>query len=201
MPFSEEDKVLIKHYYVDKGYGAKKILKAFPNKKWNLNSVRHLLQKIKATGDTARRKGSGRPRSARTEENGVAVLSRVISDPHNPHGHLTPRQISNEIGISESSVRRIVKEDLQLKAFKRIHGQKLVNTDKEKRVKRSRKMLRRLTVEKLKRTFFTDEKVFTVDPPLKMTGFTAVRTLLSRISAKIVCFLREAIINAVLWCH
>ena len=34
MPFSEEDKIIIKHYRIDKNYGVKRLLSEFPNKGW-----------------------------------------------------------------------------------------------------------------------------------------------------------------------
>ena len=69
MPFSNEDKILIKHYRLDKGYGAKRLLIEFPDKGWTLGGVRTLLEKIDQTGSVDRQEGSGRPRTARTEEN------------------------------------------------------------------------------------------------------------------------------------
>jgi len=40
MDFSEEDKVLIKVLRQEKGYGAKKFIKEFPNKNWSLSSLK-----------------------------------------------------------------------------------------------------------------------------------------------------------------
>ena len=69
MPFSNEDKILIKHYRLDKGYGAKRLLIEFPDKGWTLGGVRTLLEKIDQTGSVDRQEGSSRARTARTEEN------------------------------------------------------------------------------------------------------------------------------------
>ena len=46
-----------------------------------------------------------------------------------------------------------------------MHGQKLSSADTERRVQCARRMLRRITVNKVGRIFFTDEKIFRVDPP------------------------------------
>ena len=46
MPFNTEDKVIIKHYRLEKHYGVKRLLKEFPNKGWTKGGVRHLLRKI-----------------------------------------------------------------------------------------------------------------------------------------------------------
>ena len=34
MPFTEEDKIIIKHYRMDKGYGARRLLTEFPDRGW-----------------------------------------------------------------------------------------------------------------------------------------------------------------------
>lgn len=74
--------------------------------------------------------------------------------------------MAREIGISEASVRRIAKSDLNLSSFKRTPVQVINDATKLKRLIRSRSLLRRLTVEKTKRVFFTDEKIFYINPPV-----------------------------------
>ena len=64
------------------------------------------------------------------------------------------------------SVWRIAKKDLHLNSFKRIQGQVLNDAAREKRLTRSKQLLRRCTVPLTKRIFFTDEKVFYLDPPV-----------------------------------
>jgi len=68
MVFSDEDKNLIKSLYL-KGYTAKRLTDEFPEKSWTKRSVNRLLKKLRVTSTVDRRPGSGRPRSARTEEN------------------------------------------------------------------------------------------------------------------------------------
>jgi len=60
----------------------------------------------------------------------------------------------------------IAKTDLRLSCFKRIPGQVLSEQIKQKRLVRCKKLLRRCTVHKAKLMFFTDEKVFYLDPPV-----------------------------------
>ena len=74
--------------------------------------------------------------------------------------HSTPTLISKSLDVSVSSVRRIVREDLKLKPFKKIKAQKLTLSDVQKRVDHCKKLLRNITKEKLNITFFTAEKVF-----------------------------------------
>ena len=68
MPFSNEDKVIIKHYRLEKGYGKKRLLKQLSDRQWSESSLRKLLKKIDTTGSIERSTGSGRPRGAQTEE-------------------------------------------------------------------------------------------------------------------------------------
>lgn len=165
MPFSEEDKVVIKHYRMEKGYGARRLLSEFPDKGWTLGGLKTFLEKIDATGSVERREGSGRPRTVRTEENAEFVLARTVSKEGQPGTHSTPPQIAKEMGVSVSSVRQIIREDLNLQPYRRMHGQKLGVPDHQRRVNCARKILRRFTVPQVGRIFFTDEKIFRVDPP------------------------------------
>ena len=47
--------------------------------------------------------------------------------------------------------------------YHRVKGQKLTNGDHEKRIIRTKRMLRNFTHEKLSKTFFSDESIFTVE--------------------------------------
>jgi len=58
--FSEEDRILIKNLYELNGYGAKRLIKEFPTKGLKLRGLNKLLRKLKDTGTTDRRPGSGR---------------------------------------------------------------------------------------------------------------------------------------------
>ena len=65
MPFSKEDKIIMKHR-LDKGYGRKKLLNEFSGKDWSAGGLDKLLHKIDETQSVERKTGSGRPRTART---------------------------------------------------------------------------------------------------------------------------------------
>lgn len=122
MPFSVEDKHLIKVLREEKHYGANKFLKEFPNKGWSRGGLNHLLEKIDKMGSVERATGSGRPRSMRTEENIETVNELVQSQEDRPQSHRTVRQIAREIKISRSSVHNIIKKDLKLKCLKKSEG-------------------------------------------------------------------------------
>jgi len=58
-----------------------------------------------------------------------------------------------------------VKHDFQLKALRRREVHLLSDADKLKRLTASKRLLRRLTKAKLTPTWFSDEKVFSVQTP------------------------------------
>ena len=49
MPFTEEDKIIIKHYRSEKGYGRTKLLEEFPSRGWTLGYLGKLLKKFNET--------------------------------------------------------------------------------------------------------------------------------------------------------
>ena len=83
-----------------------------------------LLKKLRDTGTVHRRPGSGRPRSARTEENVETVNELVLSQDDKPQTHRTVREISRETGIHRSSVTRIICST----CLKRCRAQQLTDT-------------------------------------------------------------------------
>ena len=74
MSFSSEDKVIIKHYRLDNGYGIKNLLTEFQNCGWTVSGLRNLTKKIDQTGSIDRKSGNGGPRSAEEE-----ILSQEIN--------------------------------------------------------------------------------------------------------------------------
>jgi len=73
MVLSDEDKILIKSL---KGYTANRLADKFPEKSWTKRGVNKLFKMLRDTGTVNRRPGSGRPRSARTEENAKLLLQK-----------------------------------------------------------------------------------------------------------------------------
>jgi len=76
MILSDEDKILIKKTLYLKGYTAKRLTDEFPEKGWTTPGVSKLFKKWRDTGTVNRRPGSGRPRSARTEEKAKLLLQK-----------------------------------------------------------------------------------------------------------------------------
>ena len=159
--FTEEDKIIIKYLRTKYGHGRIRILEDHREKtEWTLGGIGHLLEKIDVTNSVQRKGGSGRPKDIRTPDNIETVEKLVLSQEDAPQTHSTPAQIVQQTGISESSVRRIIDEDLQLMPLKKITAQALNDLDVEKRLTRCKRLLRIFTHARVERTFFSDEKIF-----------------------------------------
>ena len=165
---TEEDKVLIEALRNEKGFGAKWIIREFQARQWRLGTVNKFLQKLAATGSRARRAGSGRPRTARTIDNVKAVEDLALSEEDQPGTSLSDRELAKAVGISRSSVRRIVREDLQLKVFKRVAATELNAATQAKRLSRAKDLLRRFKSQDVKKICFSDEKIFSVSAPVSL---------------------------------
>ena len=164
--FPYDDKMRIQTL-CEMGWGYKKIHASYPEKNWKLNSVKTICRRFKFTGSAVdRQPGSGRPKSARTLRNVAHVADLICSQADQPGTSKSTREIAKEIGIFKSSVINIAKKDLALHCYKRTPAQVLSADTKRKRLDRSKLLLRRLTVAKSKRVFYTDEKVFYIDPPI-----------------------------------
>jgi hypothetical protein len=171
MPYTYDDKVIIRHYRQIYGWGSQRILTQLGNDKlWTRPGIQEIINKIDTLdGEIGRLPGSGRPKSARTEENIAAVEEEIFSqeDPEtgDKRKHMAIPKIATKLGIGEESVRRIIQRDLNLNMYHRYKCQKLGDNDYEKRLVRGKRLLRTFTREKLSKTFFSDEKIFRVEGP------------------------------------
>ena len=165
-PLTEEDRILIRILRAEKGYNAYQIMIEFPFRKCNkyMYALHRLIKQIDATG-TSNSRNCGRKRSARTAANIAQVQELICSQDSNPGTSKSPREIERATGISRSTVRRIAKHDLNLKVYRRREVQKLSDADSIKRLAACRRLKKRMTDEKIDRTWFTDEKIFTVQTP------------------------------------
>ena len=167
MPFSAEDKHGIKLLPQTKQYGAKHLISMFPEKQWSLGGLKKLIRKIDDTGTVDRRSapGSGRPRTARVADKIDEVDDLVLSQDNAPNTHRSQRQIARQIGISQTSVHRIIKSNLHLKWLKKRRAHELTEANKIARRDCCRKLLKRYPASVVNFCWFTDEKIFTVAAP------------------------------------
>ena len=162
MSFTEEDKVSIKHYRLNKKYGRKKSLKEFPEKNWSETGLRKLLNKIDNREDPKRKQGSGRPRTSRSDANIDTVENLILSQESD---HPSLRETEMETGTPRASAHQTAKFDLGLTAFKLTNVQWLTREDEKKQIERGRSLLRYTTLANLEKNFFTDEKMSNLQAP------------------------------------
>jgi len=147
MPFTEEDRHLIKVLREEKQYSARQFLSEFPNKNWSRHGLDHLLAKIDGFGTIKRRPVTSiTNRTVRTNDNIDEVADLVQSQEDRPQTHHSIRQIARETSVSCSSVHRIIKTDLKLKCLKKEHAQQLTESVRFNRLQRSCELLKRYPV-------------------------------------------------------
>ena len=85
--FNDSDRTLIKLLRLEKGYSSRKFSNEFPGKKWSRSGLDRSLAKIDATGSADRKKGSGKSRSSRTQQNVAIVNEMAMSQEDAPGTH------------------------------------------------------------------------------------------------------------------
>ena len=86
---SEEDHILIQNLYYFKSFGVKRLISEFAAKGWKKTTVNTFLKRLKETGSTTRKSGSGRSRAVRTVAIICAVKDLVLSQEDAPQTHRT----------------------------------------------------------------------------------------------------------------
>jgi len=76
MPFSIDDKHLIKVPREENQYTVREFLREFPNKKWSCGGLNHLLEKMDKYGSVERLASSGRPWSTHYTESNKPVCAQ-----------------------------------------------------------------------------------------------------------------------------
>lgn len=138
----------------------------------SINNVQRLMDKFRAkrTLQMAHKGFSGRPRTARTEEKMLDVLTEMDSK------RTSVRQVSMDLGISKSSVQRIASSDLHLHPYRTEVQHGLLDTDFVQRTELCRHML--LELEPQNPTIlFVDEATFRTDGTVNLWNdrFWAIR--------------------------
>jgi hypothetical protein len=165
MGLTQEDRILIKALRLEKGYGAKKMMKEFPARKWSRSALNRLIATIDSTGSAERKQ---RICTSRSRDNIAAVEELVLSQEDQPSTHRSTRQIARETGIAGTSVWRIIHKDLRLTCFKKKRAQELTEANKITRLVRAKQLLKKYPEQAVGFIWFTDEKLFTVAAPVNM---------------------------------
>lgn len=122
-------------------------------------TVYDAVKRYQETGGTADRPRSGRPTTVTTPKNVQKIRCRIQRNPER-----SMRKMAKELNISTERVRNIVKKKLNLHSYKIACLQFLNDTMKEKRLHKSRRILRLVRGARLLKVLFTDEKIFTIEP-------------------------------------
>ena len=143
-----------------------KYVKSTSQKNWEISSAQHLLKRFKEDGSMIRRTSSGRPITATTDENNELVEELICSQEDFLGTQQATREIARNVGITRSSVRRLVKRR-KINQFKRMTTLHMNNGTRDWRRIRSRNFAERFDrnprlVEKFA---YQDEKVFTLEVP------------------------------------
>ena len=164
MVFSKDDLAIIITCFTEKGWTGTRIAKEFPNKKCNNWSINRVLAKYRHTRTTDRKKGSGRPMTAMTDENLAEVEQLCQSQDDKPGTHNSQCQAAHIIGVSRRPVQRMLKRR-RLHPFKRMWTSAMNANARHSRKTRSQVLYRRFSVATVKKIIFTDEKDFTLEVP------------------------------------
>ena len=127
-------------------------------------AVHNLIKKIKETGSTDRRKGSGRSVTATTEENASILEELVYSQEDEPGTHNPIKQMAPWISISKSSVHHLVKKK-NLHCYKCLKTPQMNSECHKRRAERAGKALQRFCFCSLPRLMFQDQKDFPLQVP------------------------------------
>ena len=142
------------------------MMKEFPSKAWSIASVNRLIKKLPPTVQQNLNPAvvvQSLLEHDRTLSGWVSwsAVKKIIHAVTKDRGKLKEKQ------VYRGRLRRIVKQDLQLKAYKRVIGQTLNKNCRLKRLQRSQQLLERFPNDRsVRRIWFTDEKTFTVASPV-----------------------------------
>ena len=103
-------------------------------------TIYNVMKRFQECGTTSSKPIPGRNRSVRTRRIIEVVKKRVRRNPRR-----SMRKTAKELNISsETTLRRVVKDDLGLKAYKMVRRQLISQASKKKRLNRGKKMLKEI---------------------------------------------------------
>lgn len=134
------------------------IRRQLPNAKLTELFVIRTIKRFKQTGSITKRYGGGRRCTATGRRNVEIVRKRLARN-----SERSATQMATEMNISDRSVRRILKNKLDVKPFKRFRSQDLNALQRDKRFKRSKELLVMRRRGELPNLVFSDEKTFCIE--------------------------------------
>ena len=155
MKSKDLQKLVLSKY--EKGEGPSEIFRHL-NGALCLRTDKRWCKMIRETGSFELSTSPGWSRTIRTKESIKKVKHRL-----NWKKKVTSRKLAVELNISRTSVRRILKNDLLLRPYKKIVEPLLTDEHKEKRKKFSNWVRTRFRKEDTIKILFSDEKLFDID--------------------------------------
>ena len=120
-------------------------------------TVWKVVKKFKETGETCNRPGQGRKRTVRTKR-----LVKYARKKLRRNSRLSAAKMAAEAGISQTSMRRILKEDLRTYPYKMQERHELSITHERMRLDRCEHILNLMKDGTVPNLVFTDENKFDV---------------------------------------
>ena len=146
--------VLSKH---ESGDGPMKIFRDLGGQ-LSITAIKRWIKMIRKDGAIHLATPPGRPRSTRTK----AVVKKVKSRLKGKKA-ISIRKLASELDINRESVRRILREDLRLRPYKKTIQPFMTDTHKEKRRAFCKWVLKNFNHRHSMRILFSDEKIFDLD--------------------------------------
>jgi len=145
----------------ERGDSQAKIYHALKHFSISRQYISYTVKRWRECGIVADRPRSGRPRSVRTTQLVQRIKRRIARNCRR-----SGRKMARDLQTSCTTLRRVLHEDLGLRAFKRrrVHG--LTAVQKAARLLRCKRLLRRFTNQGVKSIVFSDEKIFSVKEQL-----------------------------------
>ena len=155
MKSKDLQKLVLSKY--DNGDGPTKISQDL-NGTISLSTIKRWCRSIRNNGSVVLSKSPGRPRTIRTKGAIQKVKSRLSR-----RKSVSSRKLARELGISRTSVQRVLKYDLHLQAYKVRNEPLLTDEHKEKRKTFANWIRTNFRKEDTMKILFSDEKMFDID--------------------------------------
>ena len=151
----ERNKAIIDLYHA--GFSCNVIFLKLKAMKVSLSTVKYTVKRFKETGSINYRPRPGAKWTVRTSR-----LIRSVRQKISRNGKRSMRKMAREAGIGRESMRKLIKEDLNMKPYHFKKRQLLNDNTKDKRLERSQSLLKCFKSASLPSIIWTDEKIFTV---------------------------------------
>lgn len=122
--------------------------------------IYRILARYRELGSLENRKKPGRPRTVNVRAVREKLRKRIKRN-----NSKSIRQLAKDVNISEYSARNIIHNELNLKSYKYQSCHMLSQANMRERTKKCKKMLELTKGAPLSTILFSDEKIFSVEPP------------------------------------